>query len=245
MGSQFGNLLYGATPLPSTLNPQVVYSWKAPLRAFKKRSKNVLRFYIAVAILLSAIIFFVGDKILIVPIWAVLFLFYVLTITPPPEIENKITKFGIETVGITLRWDVLSHFYFTKRFGFDILIIVTHPPYNMHSYLIIPSNKIKQDVMRILIEHIVFLDKPQLSLVDRMINIISYLIPDDDDNEAIPATISIKKDHKKNSLLEVKDTLSSFFQKHEDPSRQQQIVSPNEKDLHQSLPASRQAPWQE
>ena len=245
MGSQLETLLYDATPLPSALNPQVVYSWKAPLRAFKKRSKNVLRFYIAVAILLSTIIFFIGDKILIVPIWAVLFLFYVLTITPPPEIENKVTKFGIETAGITLRWDVLSHFYFTKRFGFDILIIVTHPPYNMHSYLIIPTNQIKQDIMRILIEHIVFLDKPRLSLVDRMINVISYLIPDDDEEEAIPATISIKKDHKKNSLLEVKDTLSSFFQKHEDPSQQRQIISPNEKDPHQSSPASRQAPWQE
>src|SRR3989338_7186383 len=51
-------LLQTATPLPSSLNPQVVYSWKAPLRAYKKRSKYILRFYIAVALLLSIIIIF-------------------------------------------------------------------------------------------------------------------------------------------------------------------------------------------
>src|SRR3990167_6232298 len=91
-----------ATPLPPNINPQVLFSWKAPLRAYKKRSKNVLKFYLAVALLLTAIIFFLGDRILIIPIWSILFLFYVLTITPPPIVDNKITKFGIETAGITL-----------------------------------------------------------------------------------------------------------------------------------------------
>ncbi|MBP9691335.1 hypothetical protein KBD81_04625, partial [Candidatus Woesebacteria bacterium] len=128
-----------ATPLPPSLNPQVLYSWKAPLRAYKKRSKYVLRFYLAIALLMSAIIFFLGDRILIIPIWAILFLFYVLTITPPPEVENRITKFGLETAGITLRWDVLSHFYFTERFGFSILTIVTQAPYYMHAYMVIPK----------------------------------------------------------------------------------------------------------
>jgi len=94
-------------------NPQLVFSWKAPLRAYKKRSKIILRFYIAVALLLSAIIFFFGDKILLIPIFTLLFLFYVLTITPPPEVENKITTFGLEAAGINLRFEILSHFYFT------------------------------------------------------------------------------------------------------------------------------------
>src|SRR3990172_5294460 len=102
-------------------NPQVVFSWKAPLRPYKERSRLVLRFYLAIALLLSLIVFFFGAKILLIPIWAVLFLFYVLTIPPPPEVENKITKFGLETAGATLRWEPLSHFYFTRRFRFYVL----------------------------------------------------------------------------------------------------------------------------
>ncbi len=205
-------LFQKATPLPPSLNPQVLYSWKAPLRAYKKRSRNVLRFYIAVALLLTAIIFFLGDRILIIPIWSILFLFYILTITPPPQVENRITKFGIETAGITLRWDVLSHFYFTERFNFTILTVVTQAPYYMHAYLVIPKERIKKDVMKILAEHIVYQERPQLGLTDRLINLLSYLIPDDDESENVPAKITMKpkEEHKIN---EVKDTLASFFQR--------------------------------
>jgi hypothetical protein len=213
-----------ATPLSPSLNPQVVYSWKAPLRAYKKSSKNILRFYIAVALLLSLIIFFLGDRILIVPIWSVLFLFYVLTITPPPEVENKITKFGIETVGITLRWEALSHFYFTTRFGYTIITVVTHPPYNFHAYMVIPSSMIEKQVMRILAEHIVYQEKPNLTLTDRMIHWLSYLVPDDetDENGKDKAVRSGDK------MSQIKDTLASFFQKQKDSSPRPQTAVPTE-----------------
>lgn len=214
-------LIQSATPLPETMNPQVVYSWKAPLRAYKKNNKRVLRFYIAVALLLTIIIFFIGDRILIIPIWSILFLFYVLTITPPPIVDNKITRFGIETAGITLRWEVLSHFYFTQRFGFTILTIMTNPPYSFHAYMIIPSDTIKKSVMKILAEHIVYQDKPTVSITDRMITWLSYLIPEDEeDTKQPPKQHTTKKDD--TGLEQIKDTLASFFpkQKGQSPSHQ-------------------------
>lgn len=214
-------LIQSATPLPQSLNPQVIYSWKAPLRAYKKSNKRVLRFYIAVALLLTLIIFFIGDRILIIPIWSILFLFYVLTITPPPIVDNKITKFGIETAGITLRWEVLSHFYFTQRFGFTVLTIMTNPPYSFHAYMIIPSDTIKKSVMKILAEHIVYQDKPTISITDRMITWLSYLIPEDeDDTKNPPKEHTLKKDD--SGLEQIKDTLASFFpkQKGQPPSHQ-------------------------
>ncbi|MBI4225931.1 hypothetical protein HY612_02355 [Candidatus Roizmanbacteria bacterium] len=170
-------------------NPQVVFSWKAPLRPYKRRSRLVLRFYLAVALLLSLIVFFFGDKILLIPIWAVLFLFYVLTITPPPEVENKITKFGLETAGVTLRWEALSHFYFTRRFGFYVLTVISHAPYFYHAYLVIPSEDIKKNLMLILAEHLVFQEKPQRSLTDKMVDWFAKLIPDDEEKTTpVPAS---------------------------------------------------------
>jgi len=172
--------------LPET-NPQVVFSWKAPLRAYKKRGKLVLRFFLAVALLLSLIVFFFGDKILLIPIWALLFLFYVLTITPPPEVENKITRFGIETAGITLRWEVLSHFYFRKRFGFHILTIVSHAPYFYHAYLVVPNDNIKNSLITILSEHLIYQEKPQRSFTDKAVDWLSNLIPDEGESPAVVA----------------------------------------------------------
>lgn len=163
------------------LNPQILFSWNAPLRPYKKRGKNILRFYLALALLLSLIVFFFGDRILLIPIWAVLFLFYTLTITPPPEVENKITKFGLETAGITLRWEALSHFYFTKRFDFDILTVVSQGPYYLHAYLLVPNEEIRRKVMVILSEHILYQEKPQRTFTDRMVDWLSHLLPDDEE----------------------------------------------------------------
>lgn len=226
MEDQKALIFQTATPLPKYINPQVVYSWKAPLRAYKKRSKNVLRFYIAVAALMTAIVFFIGDKILMVPIWSIIFLFYVLTITPPPQTENKITKFGVETAGITIRWEALSHFYFNTHFGFVILTLVTHPPYSMHAYLVIPDQKIKKDLIKILAEHIVYQELPHLSFVDRIIKALSFLIPDDDNEEEVPAKIKIDRKEGRGKLKDIKDTLSSFFQKSEGTFQSRQSSEP-------------------
>jgi len=166
-------------------NPQVVFLWKAPLRPYKKRGRMVLRFYIAVSLVLSLIVFFFGDKILLIPIWSLMFLFYVLTITPPPEVENKITHFGIETAGITLRWEALSHFYFKKRFGFNVLTIVSQPPYFYHAYLVLPNEEIKKKLVLILSDHLVYQEKPRRAFTDKMVDWLSGLIPDDEEETPI------------------------------------------------------------
>ncbi|KKQ01526.1 MAG: hypothetical protein US11_C0007G0019 [Candidatus Roizmanbacteria bacterium GW2011_GWA2_36_23] len=164
-------------------NPQVVYAWKAPLRPYKKRSKLIFRFYLALALLLSLIVFFLGDRILLIPVWSLLFLFYTLTITPPPVTEHKINRFGMETLGTTLRWEALSHFYFSKRFGFDTLTVVSRAPFFYHLYLVVPDDQIKKDLIQILSEHLVFQEKPQKTFTDRLVDWLSALVPDEEENE--------------------------------------------------------------
>jgi len=161
-------------------NPQIMFSWKAPMRPYKKRSSTILRFYIAVALLLSAIMFFFGDKILLIPIWALVFLFYVLTITPPPEVDNKITTFGINTAGVAMRWEALSHFYFGKRFGFHTLTIVSRSPYFYHIYMVVPDDETKKKIIPILSAHLMYQEKPEKTMSDRMLDFISVIIPDDE-----------------------------------------------------------------
>ncbi len=162
-------------------NPQRLYSWKAPLRAYKKRSKLIIRFYLALALLISLIVLFFGDFILVIPVWSLLFMFYVLTVTPPPEVEHVITTFGIETTGISLRWEVLSHYYFTKKFGFDILTVVTHAPYSYHAYLVVPNAQVKKEIMILLSKHIMYMEKPRRTVTEKMVDILSNLIPEEED----------------------------------------------------------------
>ncbi|MFA6081268.1 MAG: hypothetical protein WC741_02575 [Patescibacteria group bacterium] len=161
-------------------NPQIKFSWRAPLRPYKKQSSLILKFYLTVALLLSLIVFFFGDKILIIPIWALVFIFYVLTITPPPEVENKITTFGIDAAGVTLRWEMLSHFYFGKRFGFYTLTVVSQSPYFYHLYLVVPTEEMKKKLITILSSHLLYQETPQKTITDKMLDWISSIIPNEE-----------------------------------------------------------------
>ena len=158
---------------------QTLLVWKAPLRPFKKRSVALLRFFLAVALLVSAVVFFFGDLVTIVPIWALLFLFYIFSITPPPTVENRITVFGIENAGVMLRWDVLSHYYFDERFGFQTLVLVTHGPYFAHSYLVIPSEEIRVGVNAILNQHLMFMTNPTKTFTEKLVRFLSALVPEE------------------------------------------------------------------
>jgi len=166
-------------------NPQVLISWKAPLRPYKKQNKTVLRFSLAVVFLLSVVIVFFGDLILLIPIWAIIFLFYVLIITPPPEVENKITVFGIETAGVTLRWESLSHFYFYQRFGLSVLVIVSSPPYFYHAYLVVPNKEIKEKVFSLLTQHLIYQEKPQRSFTDKIADWFSRLLSETEEDHQV------------------------------------------------------------
>ena len=175
-------------PNVQSSHPQLVFAWKAPLRAYKRRSNSILRFYLALALLLSLIVFFFGDRVLLIPILTLLFLFYVLTITPPPEVDNIITTFGIETAGISLRWEFLSHFYYTKKFHFNVLTLVSNAPYFYHAYLIVPDDEMKKKVTDILSKHLMYVEKPQRTITDKMVDWLSNLIPDESDEMPTGAT---------------------------------------------------------
>ena len=160
-------------------NPQTIFSWEAPLRAYKNESKGVLRFYLALALLLSLIVFFWGEKILVLPIWAMLFLFYTLTITKPPAVKNSITKFGIQADSKTYRFDHLSYFYITKQFDYYMLVVVSNPPLSYHIYFVVPNEEIRDRVVDILSNYLIYQEHPQKTFTDKMIGALSNLMPNE------------------------------------------------------------------
>ena len=80
--------------------------------------------------------------------------------------------------------------------------------------------------MRILAEHIVYQEKPNLTLTDRMIKWLSYLIPDDEE-ETINGS-SGQKIKEDKQIGHIKDALASFFQKRQMSSPSHQTVAPSE-----------------
>ncbi len=165
--------------LPS--NPQVLFSWSSPIRPYVKRTNKTIRFYLALTLLLSLLVVFFGDMVLLLPLWALLFIFYVFTVTPPTEITHKINQFGVETAGTTLRWEALDHFFFFKRFHYDVLTLVTHPPYPYYAYLVLPDETIKKEVTKILSQHIIYQEEPKKTFTDKAIDWLAKLVPNEEE----------------------------------------------------------------
>lgn len=164
---------------PKPQNPQALFSWVAPLRAYKQQTVGVLRFYVAVAVLLTLIVFFFKEFILIIPIWAIMFLVYALTITPPENTEHIITKFGIQTAQQTYPWENLSHFYFIKKFDYDIVVIFTRMQFTHPLYLVVPNPPTKHEVLHHLSNHLIYQESPRKTLTDKMAEWLTTLMPEE------------------------------------------------------------------
>ncbi len=170
-------------------NPQLLLEWTAPIRPHKKPSHKIMRFYLALALLLSLFVAFFSDTILLIPIWALLFLFYTLTITPAQQIKHRITKFGIESADITARWELISHFYFTERFGSTILVVVSHPPFNHHLYFVVPNEGLKHKIIEILSEHIIYQENHHKTFIEKIIDWLAFLIPEEDSPKIVKESV--------------------------------------------------------
>lgn len=102
---------------------KVLYSWTAPARPFKKRDKEFFTTVLAIAFLVSLIMFFLEGALPVAVIISVVFLVYVLSTVPPEAVEHKITNRGIYFAGRKKGWEELLRFWLTKRFDNELLIL--------------------------------------------------------------------------------------------------------------------------
>lgn len=63
----------------------------------------------------------------------------------------------------------------------DILTLVGHPPFYYHVYLVVPNEEVKKKLIELLSQQIIYVEKPQRSFTEKMIDWFSNLIPDDEE----------------------------------------------------------------
>lgn len=107
----------------SLTKERTLFSWKAPARPFKRRDREFFTTVLALAFLIGLIMFFIDGILPVAVVMALVFLVYVLSTVAPEEVEHSITTKGVSFAGKKYRWDELVRFWFTRRFGNELLII--------------------------------------------------------------------------------------------------------------------------
>ena len=100
-------------------------TWTAASRPFKRRNREFYITLIAIAAIVGLVLFLVEGFMPVILIVSLVFLFYVLSTVEPEKIEYKITTKGIFIALKRTDWNLISRFWFSRRFESELLVVQT------------------------------------------------------------------------------------------------------------------------
>jgi hypothetical protein len=161
--------------MPQKVPPEEVYAtWSSPSRLFKKRDREFFVNILAIVFLLSVILVFVREFVLIATVLSIVFLIYVLSTVPPEEVKHRVTSLGIESAGRFYRWEECADFWFEEQWGQTMLVLRL---YMQPRLIILLGNQDKEKMRQYVAQHIPFREQPDRSWVDNAAKWITEKIP--------------------------------------------------------------------
>ena len=100
-------------------------TWVAPARPFKRRDRQFYVTTFAMAGVVSLILFLAEGLVPVILIISLVFLYYVLATVEPENVEYKVTNKGIKIAGKEVNWQFMNRFWFSNRFGQELMVIDT------------------------------------------------------------------------------------------------------------------------
>jgi len=158
------------TPQPAPQEPlKILLEWKAPSRAFKERDRQYFTTIFIIIFVLSLILIFIREFLLIGVILSLTFVYYVLSTVPPDEVDHKITTRGVVYAGVNYPWEVLLSFFFSKKYDSCVLNVNTKAKFPGRLFLII-KEKDKEELSKAISKYILEEETPQISFLEKLQN---------------------------------------------------------------------------
>lgn len=111
-------------PMPVVAQPEPekeLYTWKAPSRLYKKRSREFYSTVAALVVLLSVILLFAKDILLIGVIISFGFVAYALASVKPDSVEHVLTNKGVRTMKKLYQWSWLGQYWWEEKWKQQVL----------------------------------------------------------------------------------------------------------------------------
>lgn len=152
-----------------------ILKWKAPARPYKERSREFYTTVGAIVILVSLILMFAKEFLLIAVVLALAFAVYALSSVKPEMVEHEITTRGIRTGGKFFRWDALGRFWFSQKWGQRML--------NVETYLTFPTQLLmllgdkEENEMKEILRKYVLNETPEPNFLDKSAKWLTEKVP--------------------------------------------------------------------
>lgn len=154
--------------------PEVYLSWSSPSRLFKKRDMEFYKTVGAIVFLLTIILVFASEFVLVLAMLSIVFLVYVLSTVPPETVDHRVTNLGIESAGHYYRWEELLEFWFDQQWGQTLLILT--PLFGTRIVILLGTQN-KEKVKELLTKHVPFREQPEKTWMDNASAWLSSKIP--------------------------------------------------------------------
>lgn len=165
-------------PVPVVTQPEpekTLYSWTAPSRLYKKRTREFYSTIAALVILLSIILFFAREFLLIAVILAFGFVSYVLASVEPEDIEHTLTNKGIRTHNKLYRFQEISRYWWEEKWQ-QHLLHVEVPSQFPNKILLLQGSGDKKKVEDIIGKYVIQ-EKPDPTWLDKSAQWLQEKVP--------------------------------------------------------------------
>lgn len=160
---------------------KTLFTWSAPARPFKRKNREYYTTVGAIVILLSIILMFAREFLLIGVVLAMAFVAYVLSTVEPEPTEHEISTRGVRTGGKFFRWSMLGRFWFKEKYGQQMLLIETFLPFPRQLIMLLGDTK-QEDMVKLLKRYLLH-ETPEKTFLDKASEWMGDKIPLEDTQE--------------------------------------------------------------
>lgn len=139
-------------------NKTVYFEWQAPVRYYEKKTQTYFRAIVSLGIVLSLLLFFFSEYLLILVVWSAVFVYYMKAAVPPQEAVYKFTKFGLQFYEQTVAFEAMKSFTVTHKPTASVLriFISSQNPYELH--VLLPGSEKKDEIVAFLEQKVPFVE---------------------------------------------------------------------------------------
>ncbi len=161
---------------------KILYEWDAPERSYQKKDKDFWITAIALLILVSVILFFVKEFLLIVALISILFLYYVLSTVPPQMIHMKISNKAVYFGEVRYLLGDLENFCFKKNLSSEQILFGTMLRFPRQIAMVIDETD-KETIKSIVEKRIPYVENPP-AFIDKLTKWFADRLPLDKNNKS-------------------------------------------------------------
>lgn len=166
---------------PNAVPEKELLRWSSEDRPFKVRSREFYSTVLVLAALVGVIFFFIEGIMPVLLIAAIVFMIFAVSRTQPGMSEHVFTDKGIYTGGQLYHWEIMHQYWFTNKWGKDMLhILINRWPGQLIMLLPTNDSRLNIETLKKTIGGRLPLEKPADSWFDKAINWINQKVPLDE-----------------------------------------------------------------